>query len=140
MKIIKKIEAVITLSPSTCYFMRTGKCSLNMVSGYYISHSTRVAANDLLYCPRLYKAMGNHERLKPIALTPCQCGHAEVVSGHQRACIASQKGMRLSIRPVGDHHQQQCSVCGGQMTFEKNNGCQRLIGLRILLDDQTITK
>ena len=60
MSIVKgTIEANITLSKSTCYYMKTGKCSLNLVSDYYISAQTKTAANDLLYCPRLFRAMSN---------------------------------------------------------------------------------
>ena len=130
-----KIEAVVTLSPSTCYYMQTGKCSLNVVTDYYISTSTRCAANDLLYCPRLLRAMRNRERLKPITVTPCECGHAEVVSGHQRACIASQKALELAIQPAKAKPKSDCTVCAGQLTFEKNSGGHRLVKLKIRMKD-----
>ncbi|MBS5725783.1 MAG: hypothetical protein KHW59_08420, partial [Clostridiales bacterium] len=65
------LEANINLSKATCYFLRTGKCSLNIVGDFYISPSTKTAANDLLYCPRLYRAMCRKERMKPIAIVPC---------------------------------------------------------------------
>lgn len=137
MSIVKgRIEANITLSKSTCYFMLTGKCSLDVVTDYYIAISTRTAANDLLYCPRLYRAMCNRERLKPIAVTPCECGHAEVVSGHQRACIASRKQLELAIQPAGQDLKDSCPHCGGQITFDENYGNNRIISLRVYADDE----
>ena len=78
------IEATITLSKATCYFMKTGKCSLHIIDDHFLP-AGKVAANDLMYCPRLYKAMLAKEQNKPITVMPCACGHAEVVSGHQRA-------------------------------------------------------
>ncbi|HJD24455.1 MAG TPA: hypothetical protein H9694_10000 [Firmicutes bacterium] len=136
MSVVKgKIEASITLSRSTCYFMRTGKCSLNIVTDYYVATSTRTAASDLLYCPRLYRAMRNRERMKPITVTPCECGHAEVVSGHQRACIASQKNLELIIQPAGPEIKADCPICGGQITFEENSGSNRIISLRVRVED-----
>lgn len=132
MSVVKgRIEASITLSRSTCYFMRTGKCSLDIVTDYYIATSTRTAANDLLYCPRLYRAMCNRERMKPIAITPCECGHAEVISGHQRACIASRKNLELTIQPAGPEVKAACPICTGQITFEENSGGSRLVTLRV---------
>lgn len=137
MGVIKgKVEASITLSKATCYFMLTGKCSLNIVSDYYITASTRTAANDLLYCPRLYKAMCNREKMKPIAITPCDCGHAEVISGHQRACIASQKHLELTVKPAGPEQKENCPVCDGQIKFEENSGCNRLMNLNISVIDE----
>ena len=105
-----KIEASITLSRSTCYFMRTGRCSLDIVTDYYVATSTRTSANDLLYCPRLFRAMRNRERMKPISVTPCECGHAEVVSGHQRACIASRENLELVIQPAGPEVKAECPI------------------------------
>ena len=134
MSIVKgTIEANITLSKSTCYYMKTGKCSLNLVSDYYISAQTKTAANDLLYCPRLFRAMSNRERMKPILITPCECGHAEVVSGHQRACIASRKGLSLAVNAANDDTKEACRVCDGQVTFEENVGGERIISFRAII-------
>ena len=134
MSIVKgTIEANITLSKSTCYYMKTGKCSLNLVSDYYISAQTKTAANDLLYCPRLFRAMSNRERMKPILITPCECGHAEVVSGHQRACIASRQGLSLAVKAAKDNTKEACRVCDGQVTFEENVGGERIISFRAII-------
>ncbi|HIW73345.1 MAG TPA: hypothetical protein H9684_03390 [Firmicutes bacterium] len=130
-----KIEASITLSRSTCYFMRTGRCSLDIVTDYYVATSTRTSANDLLYCPRLFRAMRNRERMKPISVTPCECGHAEVVSGHQRACIASRENLELVIQPAGPEVKAECPICGGQLTFEENGGGSRIVALRVRVED-----
>lgn len=129
------LEVTIRLSKSTCYFMKTGKCSLNLVDDYYVATSTRTAAGDLLYCPRLYRAMCNRERGKAIAIIPCECGHAEVVSGHQRACIASQKRLPLAVCAAEEESRPFCPVCEGQMTFEEQNtGGARIVTVRAVID------
>lgn len=127
------LEANINLSKSTCYFMRTGKCSLSVVGDFYLSPSSKTAANDLLYCPRLYRAMRRRERMKPFAIAPCECGHVEVISGHQRACIASQKGLTLSMRPADGDVKPACQVCGGQVTFDGELGGNRIVTLKAVL-------
>lgn len=101
--------------------------------GFLYLPSTKTAANDLLYCPRLYRAMCRKERMKPIAIVPCECGHAEVISGHQRACIASQKGLQLSMRPAGEEVKAACQVCGGQVTFDGESGGNRIVTLKALV-------
>lgn len=129
------LEVAIKLSKATCYFMRTGKCSLSLVNDYYVATSTKTAANDLLYCPRLYRAMCNRERGKAIAITPCECGHAEVVSGHQRACIASQKRLPLAVRAAEEESKPSCPICDGQLTFEEQNtGGARIVTIRAVID------
>lgn len=134
MSIIRgKVEVTINLSKSTCYFMRTGKCSLNVVSDYSLSAGAKLAPNDLLYCPRLYRAMKNKEKMKPIAIIPCECGHGQVVTGQQRACIAGQKKLELNMCAAGDTIEQTCNVCGGQMTFDENIGGQRIVTVRALV-------
>ena len=75
--------------------------------------------------------MRTRERLKPITVMPCECGHAEVVSGHQRACIASRKGMELAIKPVGSRFKETCPVCMGQITFDESNSNNRIIALNV---------
>lgn len=127
------LEANISLSKSTCYFMRTGKCSLSVVGDFYLSPSARTAANELLYCPRLYRAMRRQERMKPLAVVPCECGHVEVISGHQRACIASQKGLTLSLRPTGDNIRPACQICGGQASLDGAVGGCRIVTLKAVL-------
>lgn len=127
------VEVTINLSKSTCYFMRTGKCSLNVVSDFSLSAGAKVAPNDLLYCPRLYQAMKNKEKMKPITITPCECGHGQVVTGQQRACIAGQKKLELSMCAASDNIDEACNVCGGQMTFDENIGGQRIVTVRALV-------
>lgn len=128
-----EIDAVITLSPLTCYYMRTGKCSLDVVSAFYVSKAAKTAANDLLFCPRLYRAMCGRERLKPITVSPYKCGHAEVITGHQRACIASKKGIALAVRPAKGGHGNDCPICQGQITFDEDSGTNQFVRLRVYL-------
>lgn len=114
-----KIDLTIKLNKNTCYFMKTGKCSLNVVDAFSISSSVKVATNDLLYCPKLYKAMcTKKEQMRPITVALCECDHGEVMSGHQRACIASQRSLPLPVRASSEKTRPTCSVCGGQMTFD----------------------
>lgn len=131
-----KIEASVSLSSSTCYFMRTGKCSLNIISNFFIAPSTHTAANDLLYCPRLFRAMYQHKKMKPIGITPCDCGHAEVISGHQRACIAGQKHFELMVKPVGKKPKENCPVCGNQVLSDQEGHCNRIVNLNICIIDE----
>lgn len=128
------IDVTINLNKNTCYFLRTGKCSLNVVDDFSVSASTKVATNDLLYCPKLYKTMrAKKEQMRPITVALCECGHGEVVSGHQRACIASQRDMPLPVRASDDAVRPTCSVCGAQMTFDTvNNNGNRIVTLRAL--------
>lgn len=136
MSVVKgTLEANITLSKSTCYFMKTGRCSLSIITDYYLSTSTKTCASDLLYCPRLYRAMRNKERMKPVVIVPCECGHAEVVSGHQRVCIANRMGLELAVRAQGngDSIKKDCRVCGGQLTFEENTGGERIVPFRAII-------
>ena len=136
MGIVKgNLELTIALNRSTCYFLRTGQCSLNVVSDYYVAPETRTAPSDLLYCPRLYRAMCNRERMKPISVLPCACGHTQVVSGHQRACIAAQKGLELALRAAGDEEKETCRICGEpQTTFEVASGGDRIVTVRAIID------
>lgn len=129
MGVIKgQLETTISLNKSTCYFLRTGKCSLNIISDYYVASSTRAAPSDLLYCPRLFRAMCNRERAKPVTIVPCECGHVEVVSGQQRACIASQKQIEIAVEIANNSNTRECcKVCGGQITFEENSGGDRIV-------------
>lgn len=91
------LDVTIALSADTCYFIRTGKCSLSIVTDYAIAPETKTTAADLLYCPRLYRAMRNRESMKPITVTPCECGHAEVVTGHQRVALPAVWGWKWTF-------------------------------------------
>lgn len=114
-----KIDLTIKLNKNTCYFLKTGKCSLNVVDAFAISGSVKVPTNDLLYCPKLYKTMcTKKEQMRPITVALCECNHGEVLSGHQRACIASQRNIPLQVRASDEKLRPTCSVCGGQMTFD----------------------
>ena len=121
-----RVELTISLNKSTCYFMRTGKCSLNLIS-HLSAPSARPTPKDLLYCPKLYRAMLDEDKGKPVTVALCACGHAQVITGHQRACIAGQKGIPVELRATDDEVQQTCPVCGGQITLDQNAGGQRLV-------------
>lgn len=136
-----KIDVTIKLSKSNCYFLKTGKCSLNVVTDFSASGSQKIATNDLLYCPKLYKAMcSKKEQMRPITVALCECDHGEVLSGHQRACIASQRNLPLQVRASNEAIRPTCSVCGGQMTFDttENNSGSRIVTIHAVAvhDDQ----
>jgi hypothetical protein len=73
--------------------------------------------------------------MKPLSITPCECGHAEIVTGHQRACIASRKGLQLAIRPAGNKLKSNCPICEGQIMFDKNSGTNRFVRLKVCAHD-----
>lgn len=130
-----KIDVTIKLNKNNCYFLKTGKCSLNVVDDFSVSGSLKIPTNDLLYCPKLYKAMcSKKEQMRPITVALCECDHGEVISGHQRACIASQRNMPLPVKASQEALRPTCSVCGGQMTFDavSNNSGARIITLHAL--------
>ncbi len=133
-----KLEAAFTLNKNTCYFMRTGKCSLNLVDNYYVSSNVKTAPGDLLYCPRLYRAMCQREKNRAILINPCECGHVEVLSGAQRACIASQKRLLLTVHTAdesAENPKELCQVCDGQLSFEeKNTGGARIVTIRARIE------
>ena len=124
------LEVTIDLNKNTCYFQKTGKCSLNVVEDFSVSGTLKVNTNDLLYCPKLYKTMCNKkEQMRPITVALCECDHGEVISGHQRACIASQRNLPLPVRASAEAVRPTCSVCGSQMTFDPsdNNSGARIV-------------
>lgn len=43
-----KLETTISLSKATCYFLKTGRCSLNVVTDYYITPALPASPGDLL--------------------------------------------------------------------------------------------
>jgi hypothetical protein len=130
-----KIDVTIKLNKNNCYFLRTGKCSLNVVDDFSMAGSLKIPTNDLLYCPKLYKTMcTKKEQMRPITVALCECEHGEVLSGHQRACIASQRNMPLQVRASNEAIRPTCTVCGGQMTFDtesKDSGA-RIVTLHAL--------
>ena len=134
------VEVTINLTKNTCYFMKTGKCSLNVVDDFACS-SGKIGTGDLLYCPKLYKTMqSKKDQMRPVTVALCECGHGEVLSGHQRACIASQRGIPLPIRPADEEVRPACPICGGQMTFEAgmNDSGVRIVTLNAVavLDEE----
>ncbi|MBQ9963873.1 MAG: hypothetical protein IJP14_02000 [Clostridia bacterium] len=139
------VDLTIRLNKNTCYFLKTGKCSLNVVEDFSISPSTKLSTGDLLYCPKLYKTMRTKkEQMRPITIALCECGHGEVLSGHQRACIASQRNVALPIRAADEELRPACSVCGGQMTFDtvENDSGARIVTLPAvaILDEETASE
>lgn len=124
------VEATIQLTKSNCYLMSHGVCSLSLIDDYYISNHDRLAQNDLLYCPRLYKQMQSaKEKDRPVPAVPCDCGHVQIMSGHQRACIAHRKELVLSVKIEDDAEPRAlCDVCGGQTSLQPPED----VGKRIL--------
>ena len=141
------IEATILLNKDTCYFMKSGRCSLDMVDGFSMIAAVKSNPSDLLYCPRLYKAMqsarkGKKERT--VKCTACECGHAEITSGAQKACIASQKNLTIYLDIDKEKCLDLCAICGRQMTFEEesamNQGGARIVSIHAAVDQRGETK
>ncbi len=124
------VETTIQLTKANCYYMNHGVCSLKLVEDFHISNE-RLAQNDLFYCPRLYKQMLEND--KPIPATPCNCSHVQVLSGHQRACIAERKNLVLSLKIEDDKEAPElCAVCGGQLTMQsKESTGKRILSLTV---------
>lgn len=128
MPVVKgKIEVNISLNKTSCYMMQHGRCSLDIVQSMYISPTLRLAPNDLLYCPRLCNILRSREGLKPLVVMPCECGHAEVVTSQQRACVASKKRFEQEIALLGDESRETCRLCKGQLTFEQTGGNRNIV-------------
>ena len=129
MRIVKGlVEACVSLNKSNCYFMRTGRCSLSLVGDFYLSPGTKIARNDLLYCPHMYRAIKTKKN-KPITVVPCQCGHAEVVSGAAVTCIASRTNKPLFLN-ISDDMKDACPVCRQQLSFIEQKDSPQILTLR----------
>lgn len=138
------LNATLSLTKSSCYYLRTGRCSLHMVSGFFTAANPKAGPAELLYCPRLYASMRGQQQAKAgekqsrrqfISVVPHACGHLEVSAGFQRACIAAQKQLPVSIRlaqsPAGHADKSSCSFCGEQLRFERRRDRHtRIITLR----------
>ncbi len=127
------VEATIQLTKSNCYYMNHGVCSLSLIDDLFLSNNERLAQNDLMYCPRLYKQMLGKEKDKAIPAIPCNCGHVQILSGYQRACIAERKGLVLSLK-VDDNEEPRavCTVCGGQTTLQTADATgKRILSLTV---------
>lgn len=127
------VEATIQLTKANCYYMNHGVCSLSLIDDLYISHTDKLAQNDLMYCPRLYKLMQTKEKDKAVSATPCNCGHVQILSQHQRACIAERRGLVLSLK-VDDKQEPRalCAVCGGQTSLHgKEATGKRILSLTV---------
>lgn len=123
------VEATIQLTKTNCYYMNHGVCSLSLVDDFFVSAADRLPQNDLLYCPRLLKQMTGKDKDKTVPAVPCNCGHVQILSGHQRACIAERKRLVLPIEVDESKGEQElCDVCGGQLTLQS----QEETGKRIL--------
>lgn len=123
------VESTISLDKSSCYFMKSGKCALSIIGDFSFSR-LRLDPSDVLYCPNLFRQMTGKDKSKPVNIIPCECGHAEVVSGQQRACIASQKRLRVAVAAAGEESYPLCSVCGSQMTLDET--AAQAGGLRVV--------
>ena len=127
------VEATIQLTKSNCYYMTHGVCSLTLVDDYFISHEERLAQNDLLYCPRVYAQMKTRVKDRPASAVPCDCGHVQILSHPQRACIAERKGLILSLK-VDDNKEERaaCSVCSGQTSLTQSDATgNRILSLTV---------
>lgn len=122
------VEACVSLNKSNCYFMRTGRCSLNLVGDFYLSPGTRIARNDLLYCPHMYRTI-QKKKARAITVVPCRCGHAEVVSGAALTCIASRTKKPLVLN-ISEEMKDACPVCRQQLSFIEQKESPQILTLR----------
>ncbi|MBQ9414420.1 MAG: hypothetical protein IJU16_04765 [Clostridia bacterium] len=128
-----KVEATVQLTKSNCYYMNHGVCSLSIVEDFFIDPGERLPQNDLFYCPRLYAQMTGKNTLRPVPVVPCDCGHLQIISGHQRACISQRRSLTLPVRVDESRGERAfCAVCGGQTTMRDKEGREDA-GKRILL-------
>ncbi|MBQ3093894.1 MAG: hypothetical protein IJC52_01870 [Clostridia bacterium] len=127
------VEATIQLTKANCYYMTHGVCSLSIIDDFSFSAVERLPQNDLLYCPRLYKHMQSKDKDRAIPAIPCDCGHVQILSGHQRACIAERKGLLLSLKVDDDKEARPlCAVCGGQTTLHSKEAAgKRILSLTV---------
>ena len=123
--------------------MKNGRCSLDLIQDFSLLPAVKSAPSDILYCPRLYRTMKTRKKdrkERTIRVIPCECGHAEVVSGLQKACIASQKGLQLTVEMAEDECADLCPVCGRQMTFDEENamnqGGARIMSVRAVIQQE----
>ena len=129
-----RVETIISLSKNTCYFMKTGKCSLNVIKDFSVSDLTVPAMDELLYCPRLLQTMRAADKPPVVSVIPCECGHAEVVNGHQKACIAEQMDLELEFVDAEQDEKAACSLCEGQLSFDGGVIGRRIVSVRALID------
>lgn len=134
------LETTILLNKNTCYYMKNGRCSLDLIDNFALLPAVKSAPSDVLYCPRLYRAMKSRKKdVRTIKVIPCECGHAEVVSGQQKACIASQKGFQLRVEMNQEKCEDLCAVCGRQMTFDEetamSQGGARIMSIRAIIEN-----
>ena len=127
------IEATIQLTKTNCYYMTHGVCSLSLVDDHFISPSISLPQNDLLYCPRVYQHMLGRDKEKAIPATPCDCGHVQILSHPQRACIAERKDLVLPLQIADDNQEcALCPVCGGQTTLhDKEEAGKRILSIKV---------
>ncbi|MGN0172468.1 MAG: hypothetical protein ACI39E_06765 [Acutalibacteraceae bacterium] len=134
MKTVKgTVEVTVQLTKSNCYYMNSGICSLSLIEDFSFNPSERLAQNDLFYCPRLYKQMLGKEKDRPVSVIPCDCGHVQIINGHQRACIAGRRDLILPVKiDESKAGREFCSVCGGQTTLHsKEDAGKRILSLTV---------
>ena len=127
------VEATIQLTKANCYYMSHGVCSLSLVEQFFVSQNERLSQNDLFYCPRLYAQMQAGAKVRPVSAEPCDCGHVQILSHPQRACIAERKDLVLSLK-VDDSKEGRplCGVCGGQTTLQPADDTgKRILTLKV---------
>lgn len=134
------LEATVLLGKNTCYYMKTGRCSLDIVDDLSMSSTVKSAPDDLLFCPRILQALKSRGRDRTVKVISCRCGHAEVIAGHQRACIANRTGLQVNVEVDGEKCFDLCPVCGRQMTFDEEeamkNGGARLVTMKAVVSTE----
>lgn len=138
------LEATVLLEKTTCYYMKTGRCSLDLVGDLYMTPSVKSAPDDLLFCPRILQMLKSRSRDRTVKVVSCRCGHAEVVAGHQRACVANRTGLQVNVVVDGEKCFDLCPVCGRQMTFDEEeamkNGGTRLVTMKAVVTTEEAKK
>lgn len=100
------------LTKSNCYKEITGRCSLDLISDFYISPTATLEENELLFCPRLQKLLQTSSM--PLGVTPYDCGHVETEANPQTVCVAAKIGATLSLVSQGEPLSKSCAICAGE--------------------------
>lgn len=139
MRVIKgKLEATISLNKSTCYFLKTGQCSLGRRGGLLPVPRHAAATVGPTVLPESAPGHGGPGRLEPVPIFPCECGHARGGFRQQRL-LASQTGLELAICAAGDEVRDACKICGTDSApGEENAGGDRIVTIKALIyqDDE----
>lgn len=100
------------LTANTCYRLRTGRCSLELIGDFSLRADVTLPENDLLFCPRLRKLAA--DGTMPLPVFPCDCGHVKAAGNSQLACVAARSNLTLTVLSQGEQILTVCPACADQ--------------------------